>query len=148
MYKDKDKRNLYVKAWRKNRVDTGLYGQCKVCGHNLGRNEGVKGRNSNGCCKECNKGENSQKWKGGYFNKDGYKVLTIGTKKYKLEHRLVMEKHLGRELFEDETVHHVNGVRTDNRIENLELWVGAPVRGIRTEDAIKWAREILRRYSD
>lgn len=54
------------------------------------------------------------------LNKNGYLSLCIGNHR-EYVHRLVMEEHLGRKLTDDESVHHINGDRTDNRIENLQL---------------------------
>lgn len=63
------------------------------------------------------------------------------------EHRHVMQQRLDRPLFRGENVHHVNGVRDDNRPENLELWVTSQPSGQRVEDHVAWATEILRRYA-
>lgn len=78
----------------------------------------------------------------------GPQYTSASAQGYIMEHRLVMERRIGRSLSPNENVHHVNGDKMDNRDENLELWVTSQPRGQRVSDQVAWAREILARYGD
>jgi hypothetical protein len=89
----------------------------------------------------------------GNIDNSGYKTITkrghpnqMDSRGRIREHVFVMSEHLGRPLMKGETVYHINGIRLDNRIENLELWHRSHPPGQRLEDKINWAIEFLKDY--
>lgn len=121
---------------------------CDGCGKRyVARAWKIRGINARFCNRSCAnaslirpRGPASHRWRGGRFlTNEGYvrvadprrgtAAQTYKSHPYVLEHRLVMERELGRRLKRNETVHHRNGRRDDNRLENLELRVGAHGQG-------------------
>lgn len=112
-------------------------------------------RKSSATCRKCShyRGELHNRWKTGRKSVNGYVLLhrrdhpRAQKSGYILEHVLVMEEKIGRHLHPGENVHHINGVRDDNRPENLELWTKSQPAGQRVEDKLRWAKEFITQYT-
>lgn len=156
----------YVDQKTGYRCRAGLF-ICKECGEEFPRYKWlVKDSTKVFCSRKCSNketarihkrtrtGENNPCWKGGRnYTDKGYVRVYQPEHPYSdkihhtvLEHRLVMEQTIGRYLTEEETVHHKNGVRDDNRPDNLELWSGYHPPTQRVEDLVNWAKSILAQY--
>jgi HNH endonuclease len=76
----------------------------------------------------------------GYLNRNGYFEIRVDGRRI-FQHRYVIEQHLGRRLLPEENVHHKNGIRHDNRLENPELWLTRQPSGQRVSDLIAFVVE-------
>jgi hypothetical protein len=138
--------------WRKNNPDTEKYWTIRVC-ENCDKtfvvsNSSIRKGSSTGrfCSMSCTHefrrnvegffGKNKPHSKPGSFKTpDGYlNIYDPGRGKTVKEHRIVVEKHLGRKLNTWERIHHKNGIRDDNNIENLEIVINAHFSGVRLKD--------------
>jgi hypothetical protein len=81
----------------------------------------------------------------GTVTEHGYIRVKVGNRRL-MSQRVIMEAKIGRPLFDDETVHHVDGNRQHNEPSNLELWSSRHPKGQRVDEKVIFARDILDRY--
>lgn len=129
--------------------------RCAQCGKTYTRAASTA-KVLNFCTRDCQYGYRRGLGKS-FINASGYVVVGVpaghpgsrpnGANSAQIvEHRKVMQEFLGRELLPEENVHHINGIRTDNRPENLELWTRSQPSGQRVKDKVAWAKYIIETY--
>lgn len=138
---------------------------CKQCGKTENRRRNASGkiyRNQKYCSQECKVANQmaraTQRFETGEYRKhikrNGYVWIVVpqlsrtGTRRFIMEHRYVMAQHLGRELYKEETVHHRDGNRQNNSLDNLELFSSRHGPGQRVIDKVAFAIEILHLYPE
>jgi hypothetical protein len=133
---------------------------CPVCGTRFFTSlSQIKKYRVNTCSTKCagklRTGKNNSNWNGGRVITKGYVLVTVppgypnrDKRGYIPEHRLVMEKCLGRHLEPWEIVHHINHNKQDNRIENLKLYSNTHPLDVDTKlkDEIRRLRCLLKEY--
>lgn len=120
------------KCAAQSRLNRDLF-RCEKCGRLAPRRRGNHLR-KRFCSHDC---EIASRESPGFLDKHGYRILRIRGREVP-EHRIVMEGMIGRPLLAAETVHHKNGMRADNRPDNLELWDSRNPKGQRVADKIAW----------
>lgn len=129
--------NDIVNSWKSGESQTSIGKRLGICQANVSRYLRKHGYCAPGSATK----ERHGMWKGGRSKINGYVRMLMDFShpffkemadrdNYTLEHRLIMAEHLGRPLTSSEQVHHINGQKDDNRIENLQLRQGIHGTGV------------------